>query len=153
MDTFRDLFVNEGRDLGYGLDASWIACWDYKQIQISKVSEYMKTYRNIQTWSSLENKTDAEVFCDILTQYSANAKRVELTLTILQIPVLLLLGAFLFMISSQMLNMERNEISLMKSRGAKKRQIFFLYLLQGLFLSVFSLIPGIPLGLALCIVM
>lgn len=150
MDTFRDLFVNEGRDLGYGLDASWVACWDYKKVQISKVSDYIKIYRNIQTWSSLENKTDAEVFCDILTQYSANAKRVELTLTILQIPVLLLLCAFLFMISGQMLNMERNEISLMKSRGAKKRQIFSLYLLQGLFLSIFSLIPGVPLGLVLC---
>ncbi|MCM1190143.1 MAG: ABC transporter permease [bacterium] len=150
MDTFCSLFVDDGKDLGYGLDAYWTACWDYRQIPISKVSDYLNAYRGVQSWSSLEKKVNAEVFCNILTQYSANAKKVELTLTILQIPVLLLLCSFLFMISGQMLDMERNEISLLKSRGAKKSQIFSLYLFQSLFLSLFALLPGVPLGLALC---
>lgn len=57
------------------------------------------------------------VYEGIIQSYSAKAKKVEASLLILQMPVLALLLAFIYMISSQMLTMEQNEISVMKSRG------------------------------------
>lgn len=65
---------------------------------------------------------------------------------ILEIPVLILLAAFLFMISGQLYEMERNEISVLKSRGASGKQIFLLYLYQSIFLTGVGAILGIPLG-------
>ena len=62
------------------------------------------------------------------------------------VPVLILLGAFLFMISGQMYEMERNEISVIKSRGSSGGQIFRLYLYQSLFLTLVGGAVGIPLG-------
>ena len=42
--------------------------------------------------------------------------------------------------------MERNEISVMKGRGASGRQIFGLYFLQSCFMALVGAAGGIPLG-------
>ena len=65
---------------------------------------------------------------------------------ILQIPVLALLLAFIFMISRQMLDLEQNEIALLKSRGSSRNQILLIYTLQSAILSIGSSIVGVPLG-------
>jgi putative ABC transport system permease protein len=98
----------------------------------------------------IKGKFSDSGYMDILEEYTGKAKRIEATLLILQMPVLLLLCAFLYMIAGQMLEMERNEISLMRSRGASKFQVLFLYFMQSIFLSVVSLAGGIPLGAAFC---
>ena len=69
-----------------------------------------------------------------------------MTLLILQIPVLSLLLAFIFMISRQMLDLEQNEIALLKSRGSSKGQILLIYFLQSLILSSASSVVGVPIG-------
>ena len=50
------------------------------------------------------------------------------------------------MISRQMLDLEQNEIALLKSRGSSKLQILLIYFLQSLILSVASCVVGVPLG-------
>ena len=57
-----------------------------------------------------------------------------------------MLAAFLLMISSQMYEMEKNEISVIKSRGSTRSQIFRLYFYQGLLLTILSGFLGIILG-------
>lgn len=64
--------------------------------------------------------------------------------------IFVLLAAFIFMVSRQMLSLEEGEIAVLKSRGASKRQILFVYLLQSLLLALLSLVLGLPLGLYLC---
>jgi len=61
-----------------------------------------------------------------------------------------LLAAFIFMVSRQMLEMEQNEIAVYKSRGANKGQIILLYLLQSIGIVLLSLAGGIPLGVFMC---
>ena len=85
-----------------------------------------------------------------LQEYQTAAKKVTTTLLILQIPVLALLLAFIFMISRQMLDLEQNEIALLKSRGSSKRQIIIIYFLQSVILSAISALAGLPLGYFLC---
>ena len=64
--------------------------------------------------------------------------------------ILALLLAFIFMISRQMLDLEQNEIALLKSRGSSKRQIIIIYFLQSVILSAISALAGLPLGYFLC---
>lgn len=89
-------------------------------------------------------------YTDILEEYKTKESRISTTLFILQVPVMLLLCAFLLMISGQMYEMERNEISVLKSRGASRGQIFRLYLYQSMLLSGVGLAAGLPLGGVFC---
>ena len=90
------------------------------------------------------------VYMDLISELGTKVNKVSVTLLILQVPVLVLLCAFLFMISSQMLSLEQNEISMFKSRGAGGFQIFMLYFLQTLIVTTASAIIGIFLGRYMC---
>ena len=48
------------------------------------------------------------------------------------------------------MDLEQNEIALLKSRGSSKKQILLIYLLQSFILSVISAVVGLPLGYFLC---
>ncbi len=64
--------------------------------------------------------------------------------------VLVLLCAFIFMISRQMLDLEQNEIALLKSRGSSKMQIISIYALQSVIITAVSAVLGLLLGSFLC---
>ena len=49
-----------------------------------------------------------------------------------------------------MLEMEQNEISVFKSRGASKSQIIRIYLIQGLLIAAAGTVGGIPIGVLIC---
>lgn len=106
-----------------------------------------------QVERSLPGDTNANMtnyFTETLTSYVTKAQKVSVTLLVLQTPIFVLLAAFIFMVSRQMLSLEEGEIAVLKSRGASKRQILFVYLLQSLLLALLSLVLGLPLGLYLC---
>ena len=90
---------------------------------------------------------EGSIYEELLTEYEAKCFRVEATLLILQIPILLLLLAFLFMVSKQMYQVELNEIAVMKSRGSSGGQLFRLYLYQTGVLVLLGVLFGIPLSL------
>lgn len=148
--TFRSLFLGEGVETLYSLNGRWSFIWDYETIETSDVAHILDTLEDLERSNLLKGRIEEGGYKEILTDYSSKTNRIEATLLILQIPVLLLLCAFLYMIAGQMLQMEQNEISLMRSRGASKGQILSLYFMQSAFLGAVSLLPGIPLGAAFC---
>ncbi len=148
--VFVDSFLGVGVEERYSLYGNWNFIWDYNELDVSEVRGLMRSMDRLMKDQFLDDKIKDNGYMQILEDYSGKAKRIETTLLILQLPVLLLLCAFLYMIAGQMLQMERNEISLMRSRGASKRQVVLLYLMQSVFLSAVSLVPGIPLGAVFC---
>lgn len=149
-DAFRAVFLGNDVVAKYTLTGSWNFIWNYRTLDITEVGRLTKAMNELRKDSLLESWSTDSGYMQILSDYSARAKRIEATLMILQMPVLLLLCAFLYMISSQMLQMEGNEITLLRSRGASKYQVLLLYLMQSVFLSVISLGAGIPLGAVFC---
>ncbi len=147
---FRNTFLASDVQSKYSLYGSWSFIWDYETLDISEVSGLTRIMNNLEKEELLKGRMSDSGYMEILTDYSSKAKRIEATLLILQVPVLLLLCAFLYMIAGQMLQMERNEISLLRSRGASKYQVLLLYFMQSVFLSILSLAGGIPLGAAFC---
>lgn len=148
--AFQNHFLGTGVENLYSLYGSWNFIWDYETLDITEVSGLMYNMNRMGKVEVLKDRTADSGYMEILNDYSSKAKRIEATLLILQVPVLLLLCAFLYMIAGQMLQMERNEISLMRSRGASKRQVFLLYLMQSVFLSVVSALGGVPLAALFC---
>lgn len=148
--AFKSTFLGEGIENQYSMSANWSYALDYEKIDITDVNHLLKTMDKLNRSDLLGGKIAEGGYQEILADYSSKATRIEATLMILQIPVLLLLCAFLYMISGQMLQMEQNEISLMRSRGASKGQIISLYLQQSAFLGLLSMAVGIPLGALFC---
>ncbi len=147
-----DLFMNSftGERAGkYSIVCNYYAMFEYKDIRAGDIE-------NLSAWteyyvhrSPYKNVISDPAFLSVLESYTNKHSRILATLVILQIPVLIMLAAFLLMISGQMYEMERNEISVIKSRGSSRAQIFRLYLYQGFALTIAGAAIGIPFGMFL----
>ncbi len=91
-----------------------------------------------------------DYFTGLIASYQVEAARVAATLRILQVPIYVLLFAFIFMVSRQMLETEAAEIAVIKSRGASRRQLIEIYALQSGLLAAAGLLVGIPLAMLVC---
>ncbi len=146
-ELFSSMFMNLD-DQKVSVTGSWSLVFDYESVEPPEVDELIdNTVEIVETAKAIRFSHLREPdYLDVLRDYQTAAKKVSTTLLILQIPVLALLLAFIFMISRQMLDLEQNEIALLKSRGSSKGQIIFIYFVQSAILSVSSSIVGIPLG-------
>lgn len=147
---FRESFINLDNP-GSSITTQWSIIYDYKQLVPGQVDSLVSKIENLsEGYSSQSSSFEKPAFLPVLKDYQVAAKKVTTTLLILQIPVLALLLAFIFMISRQMLDLEQNEIAMLKSRGSSKKQIIIIYLLQSAILSGISFVIGLPLGVFLC---
>lgn len=142
---FKEMFTGENASK-YTIGVTVYDLIDYEKVtanNISKINEYTEY---MCTKSAYKSVIKDPKYQSILEEYELKKVRISTTLIILQVPVLVLLAAFLLMISGQMYEMERNEISVIKSRGSFRGQILLLYIYQGLFLTFLGAAFGIPLG-------
>lgn len=144
--VFREYFTGE-RAGDFHITCMYYSLFEYEDLKAEQVEELAAVTDWLMEESPYRNILSEPDYREILEVYSAKRMRIEATLFLLQVPVLILLGAFLFMISGQMYDMERNEISVMKSRGASGGQILRLYLYQSCFLNLCGLAGGILLGM------
>lgn len=149
--VFESNFLNLEKQ-SFVLTTTWNMVFDYNQLEASQINQLVSDTEDLleETSGSYNATIEEPVYLAILNEYQTAAKKVTTTLLILQIPVLALLLAFIFMISRQMLDLEQNEIALLKSRGSSKKQILIIYLLQSAILSAISAVVGLPLGYFLC---
>lgn len=145
MELFRSMFTGENAER-YSYTCSYYPQFEYRDLKASQVDSLMAATVQLTEKSAISSTVARPVYRDILEEYGKKRDRIRATLLILQVPVLIMLGAFLFMISGQMYDMERNEISVIKSRGSSGWQIFRLYLYQCTVLTLAGGAAGIPLG-------
>ncbi len=86
----------------------------------------------------------------IFKDYEGRAAQLKKILWLLQIPVMLMIVFYLFMVSQLNVEQEKNEISVFKSRGASSWQIMAIYALESMVLGVATTIIGPFVGLLLC---
>ena len=86
----------------------------------------------------------------IMDQYYRRADQLKLTLWVLQAPILLMLAFYIFMVSQLIIENDRNEIAVLRSRGASSLQVFGSYLIQSLVLSGLSVAAGPPVAMFIC---
>ena len=150
-EVFENNFLNLQKQ-SFVMTTTWHMVFDYNQLAASQVDQLVADTEEMleETSGSYNASVEEPAYLAVLKEYQTAAKKVTTTLLILQIPVLALLLAFIFMISRQMLDLEQNEIALLKSRGSSKKQIIIIYLLQSVILSAISALLGLPLGYFLC---
>lgn len=87
---------------------------------------------------------------DTLVSYQERAAKLTQILWVLQIPVMVMLAFYLFMVSQLNVEQEKNEIAVFKSRGASSGQIFGIYAMEAGALGLITLIVAPFIGLFLC---
>lgn len=145
FDLFHSMFTGEHAGK-YSITCNYSSLFEYENLLDSDAEKVLNATKYYTTESSFKSVMDTPDYMSVLNSYLNKKSRISATLVILQIPVLAMLAAFLLMISGQMYQMERNEISVIKSRGSSGGQIFRLYLYQGMIITVVGAAAGLPLG-------
>ncbi len=144
-DLFRSMFTGENAKK-FTVNSFFYTQFEYEDITTEEVAGILKNTQYLAKKSKYRSVITDPVYSTLFEEYNKKINRISATLVIMQVPVLIMLAAFLLMISGQMYEMEKNEISVIKSRGSSRSQIFRLYLYQGIVLTLAGGILGIPLG-------
>lgn len=146
--VFEENFIYGGKI--FERNTRWYVSFDPDSVEFLNAAHIVEKTQEYVALDSSYGKIFEPVYLGLMKTFLSNEKKVNVTLMILQVPVLLLLSAFLYMISRQMIEMEQSEISLLKSRGASKGQIFRLYLMQSSFLALIGFVVGLPFASLIC---
>lgn len=148
---FRTTFVS-GAHPWVGYEKLYTA-FDYHQIRFSNIPHMIDVVKKLQTDG--ENFFAEVTFpaTSVLPGYLDKAHQLKLMMWATDIPVLIMLLFYMLMVSQLIVDRERNEIAVLRSRGASGRQIFTSYLLEVGILGCISFLLGpiVSLGIAKCL--
>ena len=142
------IIANYHRD--YRLMATWVNIHDFEAMTARNVPRYLDGIRLQNDLFSCWVWQFSESYYDLLTAHSARVAEFNITLLVLQIPLYFLLALYIYVVSRKILQMEQSDISILKSRGAGRKQIFGLYVMQGVIVGAASFPIGILFGMAIC---
>jgi len=130
--------------------AQWYYAFDYYKITLDNTPRILNAFNQQNKWFG-ERRVDFRMpAASVLEQYFEREKQLKITLWVIQVPILLMLAFYLFMVSRLIVQQEQNEIAVLKSRGASSLQIFLGYLVESLILGGIALAIGPPMGLLMC---
>ena len=90
---------------------------------------------------------------DAMISYRAKAELLKVLLLVFSIPVVALVLYFTALVSGMMVQRQRAEIAVLKSRGATSLQVLLLYLLEGVIIGAVAFALGALLGQVVAMVM
>lgn len=147
-----DLFLNDLQPSGK-VELSDIfhrSALDYQSMDMNNISSVTSQLQYDKEFYANKGYKYEMGVQNILFDYTERAASLTRILWILQIPAMVMLAFYLFMVSQLNVDQERNEIAVFKSRGASSKQIFAMYSAEAGILGVITLIVAPFIGLALC---
>ena len=149
MQVFEQVFDEEYRSR-YSTNMQWDYVIDAQQLDVAKVTDYAEA-TNTAIEQIEERRAEVSVaFERTLNSFLGQQGQLNVLLWLLLVPILVMLALFLFMVSRQILEQEKNTIAVLKSRGASRAQVVGIYAAESLILCIICAVAGIPLGLLLC---
>lgn len=142
---FESLFMGESSRTA--LNGQFYLLLDYEAMRGDQAERLLNTARAYQRhFEGVDGQHYRDCFSEIMAAFLLTGKKVTVTLWVLQTPIYALLAAFIFMVSRRLLDMEQDEIAVLKSRGAARGQILQAYLLQSVLAALAGVVVGVPLG-------
>jgi len=127
--------------------ANWFAAFDYTTVRLRYANDISQATQALSTSSSVTGViiNTSNNYISIISNYNRDMQTMQKI-----IPVILMIGMYVVMISRLMMDREKSEIATLASRGASRNQIFLIYLGQGIVIAVVSFVLGILLARLLC---
>lgn len=150
QDLYISLFAN-GSDISGNITGKYYTLFDYTAIETDQVNHMLSVDKELSDdYTKHELYNQKSMYSDIFEEYLGRVDKVTNTMWILQVPILVLLCVFIFMVSNQVVSIEASEIAMLKSRGVSRGQLLLTYLIQSSILAGIALVIGIPVGYVLC---
>jgi putative ABC transport system permease protein len=147
-DVFMDDYVMTGVTVLSQID--YRCSFDYQKMDLNNLDSITESIaEDFDIYREQGYKFSMGIY-DILTEYAVRADNLKQMLWVLQIPTIVMLAFYLFMVSQLNVEQEKNEIAVFKSRGASSKQIFAIYAMETAVLGIATLIVAPFIGLVLC---
>ncbi|MCX7923769.1 MAG: ABC transporter permease [Clostridia bacterium] len=129
----------------------WLYAYDYHAIDSIGVGDMLGGHRSFSKGLRRiigGNNVDIEApSMDIINNFLLKENQLNVILLALNIPVIIMLFLYLFMVSKLIIDREKNEIALLNSRGANRFQIVLGYFIEGLILGGIAFAVGPWIGM------
>ncbi len=147
-----DAFLGDYLDTGVATlsSAEERYSFDYQKMDLNSLDAVTKSIEEDFTLYPDNGMRFSMGINDILSEYAVRAANLKSMLWILQIPTIVMLAFYLFMVSQLNVEQEKNEIAVFKSRGASSKQIFAIYAMEAGVLGLVTFITAPFIGLLLC---
>ena len=129
----------------------WQYSLDYSEIDLNDVASFVRTGRNHEIFMAgiFDTYTTNAPILKVLDPYLEREQRLRTMLWSLNVPVIIMLSFYLFMVSNLIISRQKTEISVLRSRGASRWQIMVAFAVEGSLLGVIALFAGPFLGMQL----
>jgi len=149
---FKELFVKNSYFLG---SVKWDYLLDYTAINPDNIENIISAYQQqsllFANYPQIElSKAFSFNGVDTLTAFTESKQSLDIMILVFTAPMFLLLLFCIFFISKLIVEMDKNEISVLQSRGASIYNIAFMYLIQSVALVIVPLILSPFLATAIC---
>jgi len=124
---------------------------DYKQMKLSNVKDYLDTYTNLKMQLgrlSFHTSVNSAAY-DTISQYIEREAKLRTLLWSMNVPVMIMLAFYLYMVANLIMERQKTEIAVLRSRGASRLQIMISFLIEGIALSAIAILIGPFVGLML----
>ncbi|NIK77021.1 putative ABC transport system permease protein [Paenibacillus castaneae] len=147
FEQFESEFVIGGKTKLSSLD--WRFALDYEHLSVDTIAPFVQTDKDIRRYFRGRIGVDEVNIPAISTVASYQGKQEKLDIMMLSLysPVMLMLAFYLFMAANLIIDRQKTEISVLRSRGASRLQIMAAYTLESLFLGISALAVGPFLGI------
>lgn len=127
LSMYKDNFYLSSYNIKYVLD--------YTNINVSNLPNAIKTLDTAsKDFNQKKNSSIYLAALDTLKEYVPKTKQLSITMWTIASPVILMIIIYIFMVSTLILEHDKDEISLLRSRGATKLQVLKVYLSENLIL-------------------
>jgi putative ABC transport system permease protein len=133
--------------------SGWFFVLDYSKMELRNVNDFIETDKAIKAKVKsrivqFQSEFNVPALATI-TEYFERAKQLNKLMWSLNVPVLIMLGFYMFMVSNLIVDRQKNEIAILRSRGASRWQIILSFAIEGLLLCVIAWIAGPFIGMGL----
>lgn len=133
--------------------SGWFFVLDYTKMELSNVNDFIETDKAIKAMVKSKIVTFQSEFnvpaIATITEYFERSKQLNKLMWSLNVPVLIMLGFYMFMVSNLIVDRQKNEIAILRSRGASRWQIVLSFAIEGLLLCGIAWISGPFIGMGL----
>ncbi|RCW47399.1 ABC transporter permease [Paenibacillus prosopidis] len=131
----------------------WFFVLDYSKLELRYVDDFIQTTYKIHN-SMLNNVTTYQAVSETpaletIATYLERAEQLRTLMWSLNVPVLIMLGFYMFMVSNLIADRQKNEIAVLRSRGAARWQVITSYAVEGILLCGIACAVGPLLGVVL----
>ncbi|XEC93238.1 FtsX-like permease family protein [Paenibacillus tarimensis] len=149
FDQFEKDFVIGGKLSVSSLEYQYAL--DYNEMTVAKIGRFQnEALRLKSSFGSWAGTSSLDIpAATTIEKYLQQEEKLNLMLWSLYIPVMLMLAFYLYMASNLIIERQKTDISVLRSRGASRLQIMSGYLVEGLILGASALAVGPFLGIGL----